>query len=117
MDWSALLASIGFLALGFMSLRLARDPHIWDDRFGSAGTALAAILPALYSLGCMGFGAAGMLTGTLWTPTGTAWTGVVAIIGGFGFIALGAGLLGMVVAHWRPAELVEGRGMEMPEPC
>jgi hypothetical protein len=98
-DWGATFALLGFLAAGFFSLRIVRDPLEIQHKHGTGALILMGMVPAAFILSCIFLGLSGLVNGVLPTPNGVALTDGVACAGGAGFVALATGLAGIFL--WR----------------
>jgi len=110
MDWRALFALAGFLLAGLLSVRIVRNPIPLHERHGAAGLVLLGMVPTVFSLCCGLLGVASLVMGELPTPNGIPLTGAAAQVGGVGFLALGATLIGIFAANLRPLAQRRGTG-------
>jgi hypothetical protein len=118
MDWGAAFALLGFLAAGFFSLRIVRDPLDIQDRQGTGALVLLGMIPAAFALVCLLLGLSGLLNGALPTPNGIPLTGTAAYAGGAAFLALAVGLVGIFLWRVRPTwHAAHGQGMGPAAPA
>ena len=118
MDWGAAFALLGFLAAGFFSLRIVREPREIRHRQGSGALVMLGMIPAAFAIACVFLGLSGLVNGVLPTPNGIPLTGGTAYAGGAGFLALAIGLVGIFLWRLRPTwQTAHGQGMGPATPA